>query len=281
LHFGSVVAAVGSFLQARSQGGRWLVRIDDLDPPREQAGAASSILRTLESLGMLWDEQEVFQSNRQPAYDQALDLLTQQAYTFPCACTRISAPYPGTCRNGLPTGKTGRSIRVRTGTVIVTLHDKLQGTYRHSLKNETGDFIVRRADGLTAYHLAVVVDDAAQGITEVMRGSDLLDSTPRQNYLQDLLGLSRPSYAHLPVATNGAGIKLSKQTGAPAVDDRHPVPLLFEVLNFLGQTPPRELLDATVEELLGWGAVNWRLDAVPRKAAEKATLTDSMAGHGD
>jgi glutamyl-Q tRNA(Asp) synthetase len=203
LHFGSLVAAVGSFLQARAQRGEWLVRVEDLDPPREVKGAADDILRTLERLGLQWDGVAMYQSARTAAYDHAINELRRANALYACACSRreiadsslpgIEGPvYPGTCRRGLPGARDGRALRVRTDGARVAFEDRWQGRLENSLEPEFGDFVVRRADGLTAYQLAVVVDDAAQGITEVVRGADLLYSTPRQLHLQTLLALPAP-----------------------------------------------------------------------------------------
>jgi glutamyl-Q tRNA(Asp) synthetase len=271
LHFGSLVAALGSALRARSLNGQWLVRMEDLDPPREQAGAADAILRSLEAHGFQWDGAVMYQSQRTQAYLDSLDRLIRNGDVYPCGCTRkqIAAAsdgrgiYPGTCRNGLAKGQQARALRMRTGPDPVVFHDRLQGPRQQCLETEVGDFIVRRADGLFAYQLAVVVDDAEQGITEVVRGSDLLDSTPRQIFLLQRLGQTIPDYLHLPVAVNSAGEKLSKQTHAPALDDKRPVPALIRALEFLGQRPPAELVDASVEELWRWAVQNWSLETVP------------------
>ena len=292
LHFGSIVAAVGSFLEARTRGGEWLVRMEDLDPPRVVPGAADSILRTLEACGMQWDGAIVRQSARSGAYHATLHRLRERGVVYPCACSRrdiadsaaagFEGPvYPGTCRAGLPPGKTARALRVNTRGANVTFDDALQGTVAHDLEADFGDFVLYRADDVYAYQLAVVVDDAEQGVTDVVRGADLLASTPRQLYLQQLLGLSRPRYAHLPVAVNAAGEKLSKQTFAEPVDATHPQPALAAALEFLGQNPPRDLARAPVRELWEWALGNWRPDQVPRVVAAPANFGDSrVAGRG-
>jgi len=252
LHIGSLLAATGSYLQARANGGRWLVRIEDLDLPRVVPGAAERILSTLEVFGLHWDGEVLYQSSRFPAYRAALHQLRNQLY--PCGCSRadirrqaaavngVASIYPGTCRNGLPAGKHPRALRISTGEREISFHDLVQGKQHQNLQREVGDFILRRSDGLIAYQLAVVVDDAAQGVTEVVRGCDLLDSTPRQIFLQELLGFPSPRYAHLPIITNTLGQKLSKQTRAPALDPERPLPALWKVLQLLGQHPPSELL---------------------------------------
>jgi len=275
LHFGSLVAAVGSYLEARARGGEWLVRMEDLDLPRVVPGAAEDILRTLEAYGMGWDGEVLYQSSRDEAYGAALRELERLGAAYPCACSRKEIAdsslvgsgeliYPGTCRSGLPAGRTARAQRVRVEGPEIVFQDRLQGLVRQALQTAAGDFVVRRADGLFAYQLAVVVDDAAQGITEVVRGADLLDSTPRQIYLQRLLGLPTPGYLHLPVAVNSAGEKLSKQTLAPPLDKANPMPILMQVLAFLHQAPPAELADADLDSFWRWAVAHWQPQAVPQ-----------------
>jgi glutamyl-Q tRNA(Asp) synthetase len=276
LHFGSLVAAVGSYLDARSRGGEWWLRIDDLDPPRVAPGASDDILRTLEACGMHWDGEVVHQSARSGGYHAALHLLRQQKKVYPCACSRREIAdsaiagiegyvYPGTCRDGLPAGKKARVLRLDTRRVRIEFDDGVQGRIAQDLEAEIGDFLVYRADGVYAYHLAAAVDDAEQGISDVVRGADLLESTPRQIYLQRLLGLPAPRYAHLPVAVDARGEKLSKQTLAPPVDRSRPAPLLAAALEFLGQGPPADLAHADLDALWRWAIANWRLDRVPRE----------------
>jgi glutamyl-Q tRNA(Asp) synthetase len=275
LHFGSLVAAVGSYLDAKHQRGNWLVRMEDLDTPRCVLGAADDILRTLEAFGLHSDEPVLYQSQRTSAYEKALQQLQASGVAYPCCCTRkeiadsalngIEGPvYPGTCRQGIPAGREGRAWRVRTdcslplqGGGSVEFGDTLQGRISQHLEPEIGDFVVKRADGFFAYQLAVVVDDAFQQITHIVRGADLLDSTPRQIYLLRLLGLDVPNYMHLPVAVNGSGEKLSKQTLAAPVDESHPVGTLLRVLKFLQQQPPAELTGCDVKAVLDWAIKNW------------------------
>jgi glutamyl-Q tRNA(Asp) synthetase len=274
LHFGSLVAAIGSYLDARHHQGEWLLRVEDIDPPREVAGATDEILRTLEQLRMEWDGPVIYQSKRTRLYEDALDSLQQQGHLYHCGCsrreiadsaihTRAGAIYPGTCRNGLPAGRSPRSVRVRVQTAEITLQDRIQADLHQQLETDTGDFIVRRADQLIAYQLAVVVDDADQGINQVVRGSDLIESTPRQIYLQQLLDLSTPAYLHLPVAIDANDAKLSKQTLAPAitVDDRNQA--VLDALRFLNQALPDSPQDASLDELWQWAAEHWDTGAIP------------------
>ncbi len=274
LHIGSLIAAAGSYLEARTRGGRWLVRMEDVDTPRIVAGAADSILATLERFGFEWDDTVVWQSRRRNAYAAAFERLRADGHVFPCACTRSemadsalardgSRRYPGTCRNGLPPGRTARAWRVRADG-LVRFDDAIQGVQEEDLSRDVGDYVVLRADGLHAYQLAVVVDDADAGVTHVLRGADLLDSTGRQIHLQHCLGLPVPAYAHLPVATNAADEKLSKQTLARAIDDMPPTTALLAALRFLGQNPPPMLTGAPLAEIWAWAFIHWRSSAVPR-----------------
>jgi len=250
LHFGSLVAALASAVDARASGARWLVRVEDVDEPRAIPGAERDILATLARYGFAHDGDIVRQSDRAATYASALDALDAKGWLYACACTRRdleSAPlssagervYPGTCRHGIPPDRAAnpqRALRVRVGVEPVAFVDRLQGAQRQDLVREVGDFVVRRADGLAAYQLAVVVDDAAQGVTSVVRGADLLASTPRQIHLQRALGLTTPSYLHVPVAIDASGEKLSKQTRAHALPD-DPLPALADAWRFLDQPP--------------------------------------------
>lgn len=279
LHFGSLIAAVGSFLQARAQGGQWRLRIDDLDTPRTRAGAETDILRTLEAFGFAWDGTIARQSDAasQARYQAAFAQLQQAGAVYGCACTRrdlADAPrardgarrYPGTCRAGLPAGVAARAFRVRVQGEVEFL-DGVQGRQTENLAEDCGDFIVARADGVFAYQLAVVLDDAAQGVTEVVRGADLLASTGRQIFLHRLLGLPVPVYAHLPLALDAAGAKLSKQTLAQPLDARRAPEQLAAALTFLAHPPPTEVCHAPVNELWAWALPHWTLARVPRRAA--------------
>ncbi len=229
LHVGSLVAALASWLDARAHGGTWLVRIEDLDPPRTVAGAAEDIVATLCAFGLESDEPIVRQGQRGARYEAALAVLQSSGLVYGCACSRrdseeiaaqsglTAGVYPGTCRAGTH-GRPVRALRVRVPAEVVAFDDRAYGRFAQALEREVGDFVVRRADGLWAYQLAVAVDDAAQGITDIVRGADLLDNTPRQIFLQRALRLPTPRYLHVPIVTNAAGEKLSKQTGAAALD---------------------------------------------------------------
>lgn len=278
LHFGSLIAALGSWLDARVAGGEWVVRIEDVDRPRNVPGADASILRALEVCGLHWDGPVVYQSARQDAYAAALDTLRRAGDVYPCACSRSEIEagavgrardgawiYPGTCRNGVAARRHGRAWRLRVEDIEIVFADRLQGTVRENLAAEVGDFVLRRADGLFAYQLAVVVDDGWQGITDVVRGADLLDSTPRQIWLQRRLGLPTPRYLHLPVATNSAGEKLSKQTRAPGLVPADAAAALFAAMAFLGLAPLPELRRAGVPELLAWALAAWSPERLVRQ----------------
>ncbi len=237
LHFGSLVAALGSWLMARQAGGRWLVRMEDLDPPREVPGAAERQLRALDAFGMASDEPVLRQSQRGPAYAEALDRLLEAGLAFECRCSRSDLAATGGIHRACVGGRTRgpAAVRLRVPELTVTFNDALQGPQAQALAGAVGDFVLRRADGPWAYQLAVVVDDAAQGITDVVRGADLLDSTPRQIFLQHCLGLPTPSYAHLPLAVDAQGRKLGKSLDAPPVDPAAPMPALSAAWRFLGQ----------------------------------------------
>ena len=270
LHFGSLLAAVASYLQAKCQRGRWLLRIEDIDPPREQAGSDELIINTLDVYGFEWDGRTSYQSENEHTHREVLQSLIERGLAYPCGCSRrdlasaktgpLGRIYPGTCRSGCRSSDV--AIRVLTHNRRIEFDDRLQGPYGQSLESESGDFIIWRRDGLVAYHLAVVVDDADQGISEIVRGIDLLDSTPRQIHLQQLCGFATPAYAHIPVAVNSEGQKLSKLTGAAAVSDESPGPTLVHALQALGQRPPAELATATLPTIWDWAVDNWKADAL-------------------
>ncbi|UOO90718.1 tRNA glutamyl-Q(34) synthetase GluQRS [Vitreoscilla massiliensis] len=288
LHIGSLLTAVATYLDARQHGGTWLVRMEDLDPPREMAGAADDILRTLEAFALYWDGAVMYQHERNDAYQAALEALQAADVLYPCYCSRkdIAAlnpvhgvdgwVYPRICADKAyrppHTDKTP-AWRVRVPDAVYGFDDAIVGHYQQNLAHDVGDFVLKRADGWWAYQLAVVVDDAAQGMSHVVRGQDLLVSTPRQLYLQQLLGLPQPHYAHLPLLTNALGQKWSKQTRAPALDVRHKECLLNQVLDILG-LPKRPVNDMTCAELLAWAVNEWDIEKVP----SQAHITEA---HGD
>ncbi|MDR1935314.1 MAG: tRNA glutamyl-Q(34) synthetase GluQRS [Candidatus Accumulibacter sp.] len=287
LHFGSLVAAVGSYLDARAAGGEWLLRIEDIDAPRTTPGAGDGILRTLEGFGFEWDGEVVFQSRRLDLYHAALVSLQLAGLVYPCACSRSEVAaqatrrsvdggllYPGTCRAGLRAGAAARAWRLRVPDREFVFQDRVQGEARQNLEREVGDFVLLRADGQYAYQLAVVADDAAQGVNAVVRGVDLLDSTARQIWLQQCLGLPAPSHAHLPVAVNPAGEKLSKQTRAPAIDPAQGVGLLARALRFLGQPVPAEAEGMALADFWRWAIGTWKLSRVPAVRAILAIPED-------
>jgi glutamyl-Q tRNA(Asp) synthetase len=258
LHLGSLYTALAGFLRARALRGEWLLRIDDADGPRSAPGAADSILRALERHGLHWDGGVAYQSRALDTYRQALETLDRAGFLYPCACTRKTlaaadgAIYPGHCRAAGRDRSGPHALRVKTYLEVVTIMDGLRGAFSQNLAEEVGDFILLRRDGIYAYHLTAVVDDARAGITEVLRGMDLLDSAPRQAYLQRLLHLPAPAYLHVPVLVDAQGVKLSKQTGARAADERAPSANLFALLRLMGQNPPEELQAAPPEETLAW-----------------------------
>ena len=275
LHLGSLVAAVGSYVEAKSHKGEWLLRIENLDPLREVSGASGEILKVLEKLGMEWDRSVVYQSQRTEAYRAALATLEKQRLIYPCSCSRkeimdstlsgIEGPvYPGTCRDHLHRRTSPVAWRIRTDNKPIEFVDSLQGPVRHRLQQDVGDFVLRRSDGVFAYQLAVVVDDAEQGVTHVVRGEDLLNSTPRQIYLQRRLDYPPPYYSHLPVVVNEEGEKLSKQTRAAPVNAANPIPQLITALRLLGQTPLPELVDAELASFWKWTIANWQPERIPR-----------------
>jgi glutamyl-Q tRNA(Asp) synthetase len=278
LHFGSLVAAVASFLDAKAHAGDWLVRMEDVDTTRNVPGAGDDILATLEAFGFEWDGPVLWQTSRDEAYAAALESLKRVGFAYGCACSRKEIAdsaglpaidggvvYPGTCRTGMADGRATRAWRLRVGLEETVFDDRLQGRVAQVLESDVGDFVLRRADGLFAYQLAVTVDDHFQGISDVVRGADLLASTPRQIWLQRCLGFATPNYAHLPVVGNAAGEKLSKQTLAPPLDTARAAELLVDALRFLGQSVPPDLSRATVSEVWAWARENWQFANIPRR----------------
>ena len=274
LHFGSLVAALGSYLEAKRYGGVWLIRIEDLDPPREMPGAADSILNTLENYGFEWDEEVVYQSRRLEQYAEALEKLNTLGLIYPCICPRkdiilrcqsgqFGAIYDGHCsNNNLPLDSHRASLRIKASSNI-EFRDGIQGLIWQDLGEEVGDFNLKRRDGLYSYHIGVTVDDYLQGITHVVRGYDLLGATPRHIYLQRCLNYPMPAYSHLPLAIKQDGSKLSKQNLAVPLDSAKPTIALWEALNLVGHSPPKALRKAGLSEIWKWAADNWQIAKVP------------------
>ena len=271
LHFGSLVAAMASYFDARSNKGTWRIRMEDLDPPREPPGTDELILEQLHGLGLEWDGEVLYQSSRLDAYRAMLERLKATGLSFACDCTRPRIKsnggiYDGKCRDRKLPFNAGFATRVLTNKNLVEFVDTIQGRHSQSLEQEIGDFTLLRKDGLFAYQLAVVVDDADQGISHVVRGYDLLESTPRQIYLQQLLGFPTPQYAHVPVVVNGQGQKLSKQHFADAIDVKAASRVLHNAMRFLGLCPADAQICDSPAELLAWGIDNWDIQAVPKLA---------------
>lgn len=286
LHFGSLLAATASYLEAKSRGGRWLVRIEDIDPPREPPGADVRILRALERYGFAWDGPVLYQSRNAARHHALVDELIARGEAYPCGCSRralagarrgpLGVVYPGTCRNG--TRATRTAIRLRTTPEPVEFDDRLQGRQCQRLEPESGDFVIRRREGFIAYQLAVAADDAEQGITEVVRGIDLMDSTPRQVHVQRRLGFATPAYAHFPVAINARGEKLGKSTGAPAVPLADPRPVMAEALRVLGQATPPDLAAASLDSIWSWAVDHWNIGVLAGVTRVRAPLAAAENG---
>ena len=276
---GSLIAALASFLDARSVNGAWLLRMEDLDPPRESVEAADQILFALDALGLHWDGPVLYQSNRYEAYHDAIAELKDRHLTFACDCSRQQIQdnggiYPGTCRDLNQEIEPELALRCRVMDVTMSFDDRIQGGQHQNLEREVGDFVIRRKDGLFAYQLAVVVDDAFQGITHVVRGIDLMDSTPRQLYLQQQLDLPRPRYAHIPVIVNAQGQKLSKQHMASPINPRNSAELLLEALTYLRQDPDPHLAAASAEDILAWACAHWHPDRLSGVTSLQECPTD-------
>lgn len=269
LHFGSLVAALASFLDAKANNGLWLVRVEDIDPPREKPGASESILTTLQAYGMQWDEPVLFQSEQSQLYHQVLNYLLKTKQSYCCQCTRaeikkIGGIYQGHCQSlGLPTEN--NAIRLVNQKPLHQYYDRIQGDIICDQALAEEDFIIFRKDGLFAYQLAVVVDDIYQGITHIVRGCDLIEPTARQLSFYQLLGIKPATYAHVPLAVTDEGYKLSKQNKAPPIDCQQPQPTLIAALKFLGLRPPNNLAEVSVEELISWAIKHWNLNAVPKQ----------------
>ena len=273
LHLGSLLAAVGSYIDAKLNHGKWFVRIDDIDTPRVVPDADSEILRCLEACGLHWDDSVIYQSTQLDYYQQALETLASRQHLFYCSCSRaeIAAQqiksnadiYPGTCREKTQRHDTDCAIRVKVDDRFIIFEDRYQGNIRHRIDQTIGDFVVKRRDGLFAYQLAIVVDDARQQITDVIRGVDLIDSTPRQIFLQQLLGYVVPQYGHLPILINKDKQKLSKQTHAPPVDYSEPSKALIRIFSLLGQHPPERLEQASADDCWQWAMEHWKTEKTP------------------
>ena len=275
LHFGSLVAAVASYCDAKAHHGQWLVRMEDLDTPRELSGAADNILHSLEAFGFEWNGEITYQSKRDGLCAEALNHLQNQALIYPCTCTRKEIAdsyhligidgfvYHRTCLKQAIKTHSKYSLRVQVNSGEIKFKDAIKGEITQDIQNQIGDFILKRADGLFAYQLAVVVDDAQQGVTHVVRGADLLSSTSHQIYLQQCLNLPTPYYAHIPIARNAAGEKLSKQTLAKPIDATHARQQLFDALAFLGQRPPLDLQSASLQEIWQWAIAHWQIKLIP------------------
>lgn len=286
LHFGSLVAALASYCQAKSRQGRWLLRIEDVDTPRVVSGASDQILRDLEAFGFAWDGPVLFQSDRFEQYRFYLEMLLAQGDCYACECSRRSLReqgvstgplgqiYPGNCRhkNLRPEG---HSIRLNTETAAtIDFTDQVYGHFALNLPDSVGDFVLRRVDGIYAYHLAVVVDDQLQGIDEVVRGADLLENTCLHIFLQQKLDFATPHYLHVPLVNNAQGVKLSKQTGANPIDHRNAPVQMLAALRHLGQNPDAALDQGSPDELLRWATDNWNPAAIPVQQPGSAEAFD-------
>lgn len=282
LHFGSLVAAVASYLDAKTNNGKWLVRIEDLDKPREVKGAAEAIIQCLDTYGFVWDDKIIYQSQRNEAYSNAFATLVNKKLIYPCTCTRKEIAdsssqigiegvvYPSTCLTHPTKPNAPIAWRIKTEDKFIHFNDEVQGKISQNIKFDVGDFVVKRADGLFAYQLAVVIDDAEQGVTHIVRGADLLNSTPRQIYLQKLLCLNQPHYAHIPIVINNEGQKLSKQTLATDLSSSETSVMLFNALKFLNQNPPPTLVNSDITTCWHWAFENWNRDSITKTLTQEA-----------
>ncbi len=276
LHLGSLYTAAASYLDARAHGGRWLLRVEDLDRAREVPGSAARILHTLERFGFEWDGEVVRQIDRTEHYSRVLERLNDRGLTFECSCSRLQLEdeirYPGTCRARPATPGVATATRLRVEPGLMVFSDRIQGTYRQDVAAAAGDLILKRRDGVFAYLLAVVIDDAWQGVTHIMRGADLLDNTPRQMYLQQALGIDHPSYAHVPVLTEPDDTKLAKSKRSVMLDARSELPQLLSVFSLLGLAPPTSLAGATLAEAWSWAIARWSIHRVPRRLHVRVSM---------
>ena len=279
LHFGSFLTAVASFLDARSKRGLWRLRIDDLDGARNRPGSVSKILRILETAGLVWDGPVLYQSQLHEEYQQALARLDKQGLLYACTCSRKflrdqagnASPdpvYPGFCRNLQQDRSQSHALRIRAPNTSVSFIDRLQGHYSQQIAREVGDFILKRRDQVIAYQLAVVIDDATQGVNQVVRGLDLLESTPLQIYLHRLLDLRLPEYCHVPIVVDRKGQKLSKQSRADAVEEANLARVIRRVLEMLNHPPPPGLASVPAHAILEWGIENWNLEKLSKQRKE-------------
>lgn len=279
LHFGSLLAAVASYCDAKFNQGKWLLRLEDIDKPREMAGASDTILQQLDAFGFEWDGEILRQSQHDCYYEKAINALQNQQLIYACTCTRKEVAdssnlvgidglvYPRTCLNQAIKANAAFALRVRVDGAEIEFEDAIQGKVRQNLQNDVGDFVLKRADGLFTYQLAVVIDDAAQGVTHVVRGADLLNSTPRQIYLQRCLNLATPRYAHIPIARNATGDKLSKQTLAKPIDTTLATQQIWQALQFLGQQPPADIQNSSLPEIWHWAITHWQTQAIPKQVS--------------
>ena len=268
MHLGSLYTALASFLHAKANQGKWILRIDDIDTPRNVNGATESIVETLQIYGLNWHGSIHYQSHKHEIYNSIVSDLHLQGLIYPCTCTRkaLSATpvYPGFCRKANHSNTSPHSIRIKSKDVLISFNDELQGYLCHNIAKQDGDFIIKRKDKITAYQLAVVIDDYQQNISHIVRGFDLLDSTPKQIYLQTLLGYPTPNYCHVPIITNEHGDKLSKQTFAQAVSKKNPEKTLFLLLKLLQQNPPIQLKNASIEDILNWAIEHWNIEPLKK-----------------
>jgi glutamyl-Q tRNA(Asp) synthetase len=269
LHFGSLLAALASYLDARANQGKWLMRVEDLDPLREPVDSADLILQQLQDLGMDWDDEVLYQSSRLDAYEEVLHKLQEDGLCYTCDCTRpqireMGLVYNGSCRERAAPPEMPYAQRLKTDALEIGFIDQIQGHFAQQLEGEVGDFVIRRKDELFAYQLAVVVDDAFQNITHVVRGWDLLDSTPRQIYLQRVLKYQEMHYAHIPIIVDAKGQKLSKQAFAPSIETDRASQAIFKALTFLGQAPPAELATERPKSQLEWAIDSWDVQGIAK-----------------
>jgi glutamyl-Q tRNA(Asp) synthetase len=269
LHFGSIVTALGSYLDAKSNKGKWFLRIDDIDQSRNKIDANKIILEQLEKLGLTWDGPIVYQSQNISLYETAIKKLEEFNYTFLCTCTRQELGnqiYPGTCRYKNNIQKKKYSIRIKTENIQISISDRLQNNYTQTMDSEVGDFIIKRSDDYFAYQLATIVDDNEQKITDIVRGFDLLDSTTKQVYLQSKLQYKTPRYLHLPIAVDSKGKKISKAGNEITPEKSAPEIILVNALKFLGHNPPDKIENSDINTILDWSIENWHVDSLPKKS---------------